>query len=205
MRPESYKLDWIGSSGSPIRILSEVLPTDNAWRARKDVVLPLRSHCLCCLKRERDEKGSPTLGIFRPRSIQRLVIEEDSPDWSKDELAILHSAQGDLFSGSAPQQPQLEKLPFKFFYEFTCDESACTGHRLSCSDWEIGQSWRAWKDRYGDKWEEKLRLKYEAEMIEKRDTHFYVGTVHQHPAAWIIVGLFYPPRSAQGQLFAEDS
>jgi hypothetical protein len=22
--------------------------------------------------------------------------------------------------------------------------------------------------------------------------HFYVGTVHQHPHTWIIVGLFYP-------------
>ena len=43
--------------------------------------------------------------------------------------------------------------------------------------------------------EEKLRLKYEPEIIEKCDTHFYVGTVHQHPAAWIIVGLFYPPRA----------
>jgi hypothetical protein len=31
-------------------------------------------------------------------------------------------------------------------------------------------------------------------MIEKFDTHFFVGTVHQHPQNWIIVGLFYPPK-----------
>jgi hypothetical protein len=40
-------------------------------------------------------------------------------------------------------------------------------------------------------------------MRDKYDTHFYVGTVHQHPATWIIVGLFYPPRpkvDAQGTL-----
>ena len=30
-------------------------------------------------------------------------------------------------------------------------------------------------------------------MINDRDTHFYVGTIHQHPKEWIIVGLFYPP------------
>jgi hypothetical protein len=35
-------------------------------------------------------------------------------------------------------------------------------------------------------------------MIEKYDTHFYVGTVHRHPHIWIIVGLFYPPPSTAG-------
>ena len=43
----------------------------------------------------------------------------------------------------------------------------------------------------------------ENEMINKYDTHFYVGTVHQHPDAWIIVGLFYPPRQTMGDLFDE--
>jgi hypothetical protein len=41
-------------------------------------------------------------------------------------------------------------------------------------------------------------------MINKNDTHFFVGTVHGHPHVWIIVGLFYPPRqpeSAQTRLF----
>jgi hypothetical protein len=40
-------------------------------------------------------------------------------------------------------------------------------------------------------------------MIEKKDTHFFVGTIHQHPASWIIVGLFYPPKAAIGDLFDE--
>jgi hypothetical protein len=26
------------------------------------------------------------------------------------------------------------------------------------------------------------------------DTHFFVGTLHQYPKNWIIVGLFYPPK-----------
>jgi hypothetical protein len=38
-------------------------------------------------------------------------------------------------------------------------------------------------------------------MIEKYDTHFFVGTVHQHPKNWIIVGLFYRPRLAMNDLF----
>lgn len=54
---------------------------------------------------------------------------------------------------------------------------------------------------YGDGWEEKFRDRFEKEMIGKYDTHFYVGTVHQHPANWIIVGLYYPPKSATPSLF----
>src|SRR6266852_1894792 len=41
--------------------------------------------------------------------------------------------------------------------------------------------------------ESKFRQKYEDEMIDKFDIHFFVGTVHKHPDAWIIVGRFYPP------------
>jgi hypothetical protein len=74
-----------------------------------------------------------------------------------------------------------------------------------CADWEIGQSWRAWKDTYGDGWEQALREKYERQMIEKFDTQFYVGTVHQHQGSWIIVGLFYPPKPGpQQELFAVE-
>ena len=41
-------------------------------------------------------------------------------------------------------------------------------------------------------------------MIEKKDTHFFVGTVASHPNRWIIIGLFFPPRPAdtgQARLF----
>jgi hypothetical protein len=32
---------------------------------------------------------------------------------------------------------------------------------------------------------QKFCLRYESEIINKSDTHFYVGTVHQHPDAWV--------------------
>jgi hypothetical protein len=46
-----------------------------------------------------------------------------------------------------------------------------------------------------------FRQRYERDMIEKNDTHFYVGYIHQHPDNWLIVGLFYPRRPAIGDLF----
>ena len=47
----------------------------------------------------------------------------------------------------------------------------------------------------------KFRQKYEREMIDKNDTHFYVGNIHQHPDNWLIVGLFYPSKQPMGDLF----
>lgn len=196
-RPESYKL-----VPDSIRILQPPLPTDDEWRARKNIVFPLKGHCMCCIKRERDEHDHPTLGIFKPKQIKRLLIEEDSPTWSEGELNILRQPR--LF-GNAPTA-ELEKVPFKFSYEFLCDHDGCRGHKMICTDWEMGESWRSWSRKYGAGWESKFRQKYEDEMINKFETHFYVGTVHQHPKAWIIVGLFYPPkpRPRTGSLFETD-
>jgi hypothetical protein len=184
-RPESYKLKPDG-----IRMLSEPLPTGKDWEARKKIVLPLKAHCLCCLQRQRDSQGHPTLGIFRPKKIERLIITPEPANWTEPQLATLR--QGHLFV----KQPktELEKIPFSFRYEFRCDDDECTGHKIICTDWEMGQSWRLWKAKYGDGWEAKFRQRYETDMIEKYDTHFYMGTIHQHPQTWIIVGLFYPPR-----------
>jgi hypothetical protein len=191
-RPESHKIDY-----NSITIVSPALSTSGDWGARKKIIYPLRKPSLCAIKRERDENGQPTLGIFRPRVIKRLIIKPASPTWTQSQQDLLR--QGHLFeTGPATE---LEKIPFDFRYEFECDDNSCNGHTMICTDWEIGQSWRKWSKDYGDRWEEKFRERYEKDMIEKYDTHFYVGTLHQHQSTWIIVGLFYPPKSATGSLF----
>jgi hypothetical protein len=194
-RPESYKLKSDG-----IRVLSEPLSTTKGWQARKEVIYPLKAHCLCCLQEQRDAHGHPTLGIFRPKVITKLHITAEDAKWTDAQLAVLR--QGHLFL--KPPKTELEKVPFSFRYEFRCDHVECQGHKIICTDWEMGQSWRQWKTRYGDGWEAKFRDRYETDMILKYDTHFYMGTIHQHPHVWIIVGLFYPPRSVEGgNLFKE--
>jgi hypothetical protein len=65
----------------------------------------------------------------------------------------------------------------------------------------MGQAYRSWRRDYGDQWEAKFRQRFEAEMQSKYETHFFVGTVHQHPGSWIIVGLFYPPKPETPDLF----
>jgi hypothetical protein len=182
-----------------IRILTEPLSTDKCWIARKQFLSPLRAPSLCGLVRQRNESGQPTLGFFRPKIITELLIHETFPNWTDAQLAILR--QDHLFR-KAPIR-ELEKIPYWFRYEFSCDDEDCNGHTLMCADWEMGESYRSWKRLYGDEWESKFRQRYEAEMIHKNDTHFIVGTTKAHPHTWIIIGLFYPPRTAQGEMFLE--
>jgi hypothetical protein len=99
-----------------------------------------------------------------------------------------------------PPKDELQKIPYKFRYAFQCDHASCRGHLISCIDWEMAESYRKWHRTYGAAWEPKFREKYEAQMILSKDTHFYVGTMRGQPNAWIIVGLFYPPRDLQGEL-----
>jgi hypothetical protein len=193
-RLESYKIE-----NNSIEIVTEPLAPDHAWKARKAVVLPMMRPSLCWLQRERDANQHPTLGLFKPKRIKRLIIApEKSPNWTEGELQLLR--QRTLYGGTAPMA-DLEKVPYKFSYDFECDDPQCKGHTLMCSDWEMGEAWRRWKNQYGDDWIEKFRQKFEAHMLNDCDTHFYVGTVNKNPKSWIIVGLFYPPNLGTTPLF----
>ena len=147
---------------------------------------------MCALRRRRDQDGSPTLGIFKPAVIEKLIIKPTAANWTQAELEIMR--QGDLFESEPAED--LEKIPYDFSYKYRCAESTCNGHTMKCTDWEMGQSWRSWRTKYGNDWEAAFRQKYEQEMRDKFDTHFYVGTLNKHPSEWIVVGLFYPPRVA---------
>lgn len=192
-RPESFKLNAASI------VIGPSVPSTDGWRARRAIVCPLMRPSLCSIQREQRDRGAPTLGFFKPGEIERLLIEPTAPDWTPKQMAIL-SQELLPFSANRPTQ-QLEKIPYDFRYVFRCAEASCKGHELTCFDWELGQSYRRWRRKYGQDWEKMFRQRYEYEMKEKYETHFFVGTMHQHPATWIIVGLFYPPRLAVSDLF----
>jgi hypothetical protein len=190
-RPESYKLN-------PDSIVTgDTVGPQNGWRARRNLINPLKRPSMCRIQQEQEKRGYPTLGVFRPHQIKRLAIDPAAVNWTEAQLATL--TQDTLFE-KAPAQT-LEKIPFDFRYEFRCGDVDCRGHAMICTDWEMGQAYRSWRSEYGDQWEAKFRQRFEREMIEKKDTHFFVGTMHQHPTSWIIVGLFYPPLPRTRDLF----
>jgi hypothetical protein len=116
--------------------------------------------------------------------MQFLASATDAESQSGNRLAVATSQtrdgaladaltlrQGSLFQ-KAPAQ-ELEKIPFDFSYEFRYKKLFCPGHKMICTDWEMG----------------------------KNDTHFYVGNLHQFPNAWIVIGLFYPPHQTTQDMF----
>jgi hypothetical protein len=187
-RPESFSPDL-----DSVKVVGELPPDGGPWLARRERIAHLIAPSLCDLVKRRDAQGYPTLGVFRPAKIDRLIIRPvDDPQWTPQELARLR--QFTLFEKTPAAE--LEKMPVTFYYKFWCDDPDCRSHELSCTDWEMAQSYRSWRDRYGDEWEAKFRETYEG-IIMANDTHFYVGTVHGHPNRWIIVGLFYPKSIVQ--------
>ena len=114
IRPESFNLD-IDSIN-----LRETVPTLGEWSARQHLLRPLMRRSMCAIRAERDERGHPTLGLFKPKTIKRLVIQADTPDWTPAQKTIL--TQGTLRFMPTPPKEELEKIPFAFSYEFVCDE-----------------------------------------------------------------------------------
>ncbi len=192
-RPESHNIDRDSIE------LGAFITTDDKWVGRKTILKPLMRPSLCVIQRERDEKKFPTLGLFKPRAIDGLDITPCDAEWTSEQRAILN--QQTLNFGTAAKKEELEKIPFEFHYRFRCEDQACKGHRLGCTDWEMAQAFRQWREDYGRDWEKAFREKFERQMIERFDTHFFVGTLHTRPSTWIIVGLFYPPKNDQGSLF----
>lgn len=136
-RKESFEVDI-----DSLKILSSPLSTKGAWEARKEIIFPLKSPSLCHLKRIRRQTGN-TLGIFKPKTIHKFIIERDTPNWSPEQLKKL--LQLSLYDKRSTQP--LEKIPYKFSYRFTCDDPHCTGHKLVCVDWELCQAYRKWKQK----------------------------------------------------------
>jgi hypothetical protein len=182
-RPESYEADI-----DSIEILTEPIPSDSGWKLRKEVVYPLKAESLCSLKAQRDTSNAPTLGFFKPGATHSFRIEVTGAEWTPEQKARLQQSS---FFDVKPRE-ELEKVPYAFSYRFTCSTRGCPGHELMCTDWEMGESYRKWSKQYGPDWERYFKKKYETEMILANDTHFFVGTLHEHPGTWIIIGLFYP-------------
>jgi hypothetical protein len=80
------------------------------------------------------------------------------------------------------------------------DDPECNGQKMSCTDWEIGQSFRDWKRQYGDGWEAAFRHRYEREMIENTTPISLLVTCIS-PKDLDRYGLFYPPRKTMDDLF----
>ncbi|OGP59018.1 MAG: hypothetical protein A2V67_08405 [Deltaproteobacteria bacterium RBG_13_61_14] len=167
------------------------LDTKRNWAERRKYVLAKGTHTMEELWKKQ-EADKTSLGIVRPKYVQDFRIEPVEPDWKPQWKTVFQQQR--LFG---PDQKPLEKIPFKFSYVFTCDNPECQGHTMMIEDWELGQLYRQMRDKFSDPniAAQKVRQKYYDEMCDSgKDTHFFVGTLFQHPTSWIVLGVFWPKK-----------
>ena len=194
-RPETLRPDL-----ESLEVISEPLSTTDYWAARREIVLPLASSSLCDIQ-DRQTQDRTSLGLFRPHEVLDFNWErEKNPDWTEEERTLL--SQQDLFY--TKERRLLEKIPYKFRYRFRCD--GCRSrepHHMMIVDWELMEQFRRLRRQSATEKEclEKLRDNWLGNLCgPKRETYFFTGNMQQHLNAFLILGVFWPPREEQYRL-----
>lgn len=201
-RPESYR---------PHRGIDELiqvgdkLGTQNAWAERKNLVLKEVFTSMKELIARAKSEGFKSLATLKPAEIVDFVIEETDRDWN--EKFIAQNQQGDIFEtneqGEMQSRPVVRKLPYKYSYKLL-SEGDDQPRRMMIEDWEIGALfWNCLKQTDGDEAEANalVRKKYFDTFLEKNDVYLFLGTTlqyhHKSRNPFIIIGVFYPPKTPQ--------
>lgn len=186
-------------------VTGKKIGTNNNWSERKEWVYSLLTDSMCSVQQEANqclEENRPvarSLAAFRPRLVEDLEVEPDEPDWTADQKAWM--GQQGLFD---KYRHPLEKVPYKFYYRYSCAAEKCCGHRQSIIDWEIMQLYRNIKCtcRREEEIIQKIKDKWLGQMCgHDKDTVFFVGNGFQTPKSFMVLGVFYPKR-VMGQPFS---
>jgi hypothetical protein len=189
-RKESYRPDC-----DTIRLIGEPIHTKNNWAERSKYALAKASQSMEELA-ARQQQDKTSLGIFRPKNIQDLVVKTDEVDWKPGFKAALQQQR--LWENRKASKEPPRKVPFKFQYKFSCEDMRCKGHQMMLEDWELGSLYWKCIDNGATPTEAcaKVRAKFLDQLCaSKIDTHFYVGTVLAHPKSWVVIGVYWPPKS----------
>jgi hypothetical protein len=191
-RPETRRPDR-----DSIQLEGPFLSSDQGWRARRPYVEPMIAESMCALQRQQREDGT-SLGLFRPREVSDLLIEETDVDAEKRRIAEASVAQGSLLDGEerAHALKAIEQIPYSFKYRYHCSDPDCNGHTQTIIDWEIVQFYR--RVRSAADWQDRLRKKWLGQVCGKdRDAALMVGNQHQHLNAFMVLGVWWPPLQAE--------
>jgi hypothetical protein len=206
-RPETRRPDR-----ESLELAGDVVPSKDAWRARRPYVEPLMVDSMCAIQEAREEDRT-SLGIFRPAEILGLDIEPIDVEKEKKDLAedmARREAQGSLLKGAEIDEEKellgaLDLIPYRFKLEYRCTDASCKkGHSQSILDREILQLFR--RQRHRSDWEEVVRR----HVLEKvcgptKDLALIVGNQHRYENAFLVLGFWWPEKAApQAQMGLGD-
>lgn len=151
-----------------------------------------------------------SLGTLKPLEIIDFVIEESEHDWKPQWAYRLKQMK--MFDPTTPgamrKQLPIKKVPFTFKYRFITQGDA-RPRTLSIHDWEIGMLyWKCLRQTEGNEHEaaQLVKKRYFDEFVAKKDILLFLGTTYEFHKRrvgdpFIIVGVFYPPKTPQLSLF----
>lgn len=181
-----------------IRILGEpIKPKPGNWAERARYALAKESKSMEDLY-DQQKADRISLGVFRPKKVHDLVITPDDPEWPPKFLHALQQQR--LFEYRKKMLVPPRKVPFKFHYQFECDDPRCNGHRMMIEDWEVGALFWKMVDKGHSHKEaaDKVRAKFLGELCRPdKNTHFFVGTILAHPKTRVVIGVFHPKIQAR--------
>lgn len=192
----------------PMRFI-EKIGTDNYWAARKEFiykeVFTSMNEMISLTKSE-----NRSLGTLKPLKIIDFIAEKTDREWKPQWRSKLNQLRMfDVDSeGNAKQRKVIKKIPFTFKYRFL-SEGDTKPRELSIHDWEIGTLfWNSLRQSDGDEDAAKalVRKKYFDEFVAEKDILFFLGTTYEFHKRrvdnpFIIIGVFYPPKTQQLSLF----
>jgi hypothetical protein len=179
-------------------VLGRIARSDNLWEERWQWIRPTIGPTMCEFLRNR-ESDPRSLGCIKPRDVDRLVIEEGEAEWGGRKKTVIDQLV--LFDRV---DMKLEKIPFIFKYRYRCEEKGCRGHEQSILDWELMELYRNLKHAGTaiSEIKRKIEDKFVGELCgSDKDTHFFVGNHHLYPVTFMVIGVFWPPKSSQSTLF----
>ncbi|MGE5554589.1 MAG: hypothetical protein ACM3XZ_11890 [Betaproteobacteria bacterium] len=167
-------------------------------RARRAVVLPTVVESVHVL-----QSSGMSLGVFRPAEVIDFTWERDTEEWTASEQVRL----GQLHLFEKGKKP-LEKIPWKFHYDYRCADPACKGHHQQILDWELFEGYRRWRHEYGsiDATLLKLKEKWLDWMWRSgRDSYLFVGAHYFHRDSFMVLGVFSSPLPPRTVKVSKDS
>ncbi len=204
-RPESYSPRR--GMDEPIQVVEKIGTADH-WAVRKKYVLQNTFSSMEDLISLAKGQQKMSLATFKPQEIVDFIIEDEDREWKRKWLE--QSKQGDIFeldaSGRMKDRKLIRKLPYKYSYKFL-SEGETKPRKLMIEDWEIGALfWNCLRQTDGDEIaaNKLVRQKYFDTFLEQKDLYLFLGTTKKFhnvaPNPFVIIGVFYPPRTSQMQL-----
>lgn len=206
-RPESHKVQTgLQPIDSPLR----ASPTP--WTERMDLlgkaVNPQGMQGL----RDLQKQHGTSLGIVKVKELRDFYITAPL-DEVVEQSDYRVSPQKTITGEAIMEGSRIDKVKHVFRFTWLCEGSCCGPeakgrgyHDTTCEDWELFESFRAWRKQYTDdeKFLDALKNKF-YDCLGQSNLYFAMGTPSDPKTqnSWMVVGLVYPgipaPRPKAGQ------